>query len=115
MMMEAEYLAQVVPDQLVSLLEQTRRGELQVQLDHRRIGSPVNRLVVGLIASALFLGSSLLLAMKVPPVMFANATYFGIQEISMLGTIGTIISVMMMLRLYLAINRSGHLSRGNDD
>jgi ubiquinone biosynthesis protein len=115
MMMEAEYLAQVVPDQLVSLLEQTRRGELQIQLDHRRIGSPVNRLVVGLIASALFLGSSLLLAMKVPPVMFANATYFGIQEISMLGTIGTIISVMMMLRLYLAINRSGHLSRGNDD
>jgi ubiquinone biosynthesis protein len=115
MMLEAEYLAQVVPDQLVSLLDQTRRGELQIQLDHRRIGSPVNRLVVGLIASALFLGSSLLLAMKVPPVMFADATYFGIQQISMLGTIGTIISVMMMLRLYLAINRSGHLSRGNDD
>lgn len=115
MMLEAEYLAQVVPDQLVSLLDQTRRGELQIQLDHRRIGSPVNRLVVGLIASALFLGSSLLLAMKVPPVMFADPTYFGIQQISMLGTIGTIISVMMMLRLYLAINRSGHLSRGNDD
>jgi len=115
MMLEAEYFMQIVPDQLVGLLDQTRRGELQVQLDHRKIGSTVNRLVVGLIASALFLGSSLLLAMKVPPVMFAETTYFGIQQISMLGTIGTIFSVMMMLRLYLAINASGHLSRDNED
>jgi len=115
MMLEAEYLMQILPDQLVGLLQQVRRGEVQVQLDHRKIGSTVNRLVVGLIASALFLGSSLLLAQKVPPVMFAEATYFGIQEISMLGTIGTIFSVMMMLRLYLAINASGHLSRDNED
>ncbi len=115
MLLETEYLMQVIPDQVVSLLEQTSRGELQIQLDHRSIGSTVNRLVVGLIASALFLGSSLLLAMEVPPVMFANATYFGIQQISMLGTIGTIVSVMMMLRLYLAINASGHLSRDHED
>ena len=115
MMLEAEYFMQIVPDQLVGLLDQVRRGELQVQIDHRKIGSTVNRLVVGLIASALFLGSSLLLAMKVPPVMFAEPTYFGIQQISMLGTIGTIFSVMMMLRLYLAINASGHLSRDNED
>ncbi|MGV3485756.1 MAG: ABC1 kinase family protein [Planctomycetaceae bacterium] len=115
MMLETEYLMQIVPDQFVGLLEQARRGEIQIQLDHRSIGSTANRLVVGLIASALFLGSSLLLAMKVPPVMFADATYFGIQQISMLGSIGTIISVMMMLRLYLAINASGHLSRDNED
>ncbi len=115
MMLEAEYFMQIVPDQLVELLQQVRRGELKLQLDHRRIGSSVNRLVVGLIASALFLGSSLLLAMKVPPVMFADATYFGIQQISMLGMIGTLVSVMMMLRLYLAINRSGHLSRDSDE
>ncbi len=115
MMLEAEYFMQIVPDQFLGLLDQVRRGELQVQIDHRKIGSTVNRLVVGLIASALFLGSSLLLAMKVPPVMFAEPTYFGIQQISMLGTIGTIFSVMMMLRLYLAINASGHLSRDNED
>lgn len=115
MMLEAEYLMQILPDQLVGLLEQTRRGELQIQLDHRKIGSTVNRLVVGLIASALFLGSALLLAMEVPPVMFAEPTYFGIQKISMLGTMGTLFSVMMMLRLYLAINASGHLSRDNED
>ncbi len=115
MMLEAEYFMQIVPDQFLGLLDQVRRGELQVQIDHRKIGSTVNRLVVGLIASALFLGSSLLLAMKVPPIMFAEATYFGIQQISMLGTIGTIFSVMMMLRLYLAINASGHLSRDNED
>jgi ubiquinone biosynthesis protein len=115
MMLEAEYLMQIVPDQLVNLLEQTRRGELEIQLDHRKIGSTVNRLVVGLIASALFLGSSLLLAMKVPPVMFADTTFLGIHQLSMLGTLGTIISVMMMLRLYLAINASGHLSRDNED
>jgi ubiquinone biosynthesis protein len=115
MMIEAEYLMQILPDQMVGLLEQTRRGELQIQLDHRKIGSTVNRLVVGLIASALFLGSALLLAMEVPPVMFAEPTYFGIQKISVLGTMGTLFSVMMMLRLYLAINASGHLSRDNED
>ncbi len=115
MMLEAEYFTQVVPDQLLGLLNQIRSGDVQIQLDHRRIGSTVNRLVVGLIASALFLGSSLLLAMKVPPIMFAQPTYLGVKDISMVGTLGTIFSVMMMVRLYLAINASGHLSRDNED
>ncbi len=91
-----------------------RRGEFKVQLDHRHLGPTVNRLVVGLIASALFLGSSLLLAMKVPPLIFEAPTYFGIHQISILGTLGTMFSVMMMLRLYLAINASGHLSRDSE-
>ncbi len=114
MMLEAEYLMGIVPDQVVDLLEQTRRGEFKVQLDHRHLGPTVNRLVVGLIASALFLGSSLLLAMKVPPVIFETTTYLGVQQISVLGTLGTMLSVIMMLRLYLAINASGHLSRDTE-
>ena len=114
MVSEGEYLMQILPDQIVGLLEQTRRGEIQVQLDHRKIGSTVNRLVVGLIASALFLGSSLLLAMKVPPVMFPEKTLFGVEQISILGTMGVVLSGMMMMRLYLAINASGHLSRDSE-
>ncbi len=114
-LMEAEYLMQVIPDQLVNLLEQARRGQLLLRLDHRQIGSSVNRLVVGLIASALFLGSSLMLSMNVPPVLFREPNVLGLHRVSLLGTFGAIVSIMMMFRLYFAINRSGHLTQDNDD
>lgn len=115
MLREAEYFIEVVPDQLLGLLEQARRGQLSVHMEHHRLGATVNRLVLGLIASALFLGSSLLLAMEVPPVLFSEPTYFGLHQMSVLGVAGTVASVLMMLRLYFAINRSGHLSGRQED
>ncbi len=114
-LLEAEYFMEVVPDQLLGLLDQARRGQLSVHMEHHRLGATVNRLVLGLIASALFLGSSLLLSMKVPPLLFVVPTYFGLHEISLLGVAGAVVSVLMMLRLYFAINRSGHLSGRQED
>ena len=84
-------------------------------LEHQRLGPSVNRLVLGLITSAVFLGSSLLLAMKVPPLLFPQQTMLGIQELSLLGILGLIGSITVMMWLLLAINRSGHLTRGNED
>lgn len=115
MLLEAEYFMEVVPDQILGLLDQARRGQLSVHMEHHRIGATVNRLALSLIASALFVGSSLLLAMKVPPVLFAQPTYFlGLHQLSILGLGGTTASILLMFRLYLAINSSGHLS-GRDE
>ncbi len=115
MLLEAEYFMEVVPDQILGLLEQARRGQLSIRMEHHRIGATANRLVLGLIASALFVGSSMLLASNVPPVLFAEPTHFGLHRLSILGICGAAASILMMLRLYIAINSSGHLSGREED
>lgn len=113
--LEAEALFEGAPEELLTLLQQARRGELRVVLEHLRIGPTVNRLVLGLMASAVFLGSSLLLAFEVPPVLFPDQSPWGIHRVSLLGLFGVIGSIFVMLWLLVAINRSGHLTRDNDD
>ncbi len=113
--LEAENFLETMPDELMGMVKIARRGGLSLNLEHRRLGPTVNRLVLGIMASAVFLGSSLLLAFKVPPVLFPQATSLGIERLSVLGLLGVFASVAVMLRLVLAINSSGHLSRGNED
>ncbi|WP_417748495.1 ABC1 kinase family protein [Rosistilla oblonga] len=113
--MEAENFLEVVPDQLVSMLEQVRQGHLKVNLQHRRLGPPVNRLVLGMLASALFLGSSLLLSREVPPLLFTEPWRFGLHNISLVGLIGISISLLVMMRLIRAIGRTGHLDDRDSD
>ena len=113
--LEAENFLEAAPDEVISLLRQARRGEIRMTLEHQRIGPSINRLVLGLITSAVFLGSSLMLAMKVPPLLFHQKAVLGIQDLSLLGIVGLIGSVNVMMWLLLAINRSGHLTRGNED
>lgn len=113
--LEAENFLEAAPDEMISLLRQARRGEIRVTLEHQRLGPTVNRLVLGLITSAVFLGSSLMLAMKVPPLLFPESMFMGMRELSLLGVIGVIGSITVMMWLLLAINRSGHLTRDNED
>ncbi|MEM9588792.1 MAG: AarF/UbiB family protein [Planctomycetota bacterium] len=113
--LEAENLLETAPDEVLSLLQQARKGEAKIMLEHMRIGPTVNRLVLGLMASAVFLGSSLMLAFKVPPVLFSDQTVLGIRELSLIGLLGVSGSFAVMMRLLLAIQRSGHLTRDNDD
>lgn len=113
--LEAENFMEAAPDELISLLRQARRGELRMNLEHRRLGPSINRLVLGWMASAVFLGSSLMLAMKVPPLLFHERSFFGLLDLSLLGLLGIVGSMVVMLRLLLAINRSGHLTRDNED
>lgn len=99
---ELEILAEIAPRGLIELIEQVQSGKFDVHLDHRGLEPSVNRLVLGLLASALFLGSSLLLSMNVPPL---------IRGVSVLGVIGCGLAIMLGLRLLRAINKSGHLDR----
>jgi ubiquinone biosynthesis protein len=113
--LEAENFLEAAPDEAISLLRQARRGEIRMTLEHQRLGPTVNRMVLGLMASAVFLGSSLLLAMKVPPLLFHEKSVMALEDISLLGLVGIVGSITVMMWLLLAINRSGHLTRGNED
>lgn len=109
--MELEHLAEVLPGRMLDILEQVQAGRFDVHLDHRGLGPSVNRLVLGMLASALFLGSSLLLSLSVPPVLFPEPTYLGMHKLSILGLLGCVTSLLVGLRLIRAIGKSGHLDR----
>ena len=109
--LELEHLAEVLPRRVMDILEQVRVGKFDVHLDHRGLGPSVNRLVLGMLASALFLGSSLLLSRHVPPVIFPEPTFLGMHKVSLLGLGGCMVALLLGLRLLRAIGKSGHLDR----
>jgi ubiquinone biosynthesis protein len=109
---EMEHLVEVLPRNLLDIMQQVQSGKFDVHLDHRGLEPSVNRLVFGLLTSALFLGSSLLLSYKVPPLISIPIWYgTWIEGLSVLGLLGSITSIALGLRLIRAINKSGHLDR----
>ncbi|HLA86215.1 MAG TPA: AarF/ABC1/UbiB kinase family protein [Thermoguttaceae bacterium] len=99
---EVEHLIEVLPSGIVDILQQVETGKFDVHLDHRGLEPSVNRLVLGMLASALFVGSALMLAHKIPPVM---------GGLSAPGAIACGFSLALGLRLWRAISKSGHLDR----
>ena len=77
--LEMERLAEILPRRLGEILQQVQSGKFDVHLDHRGLEPSVNRLVLGMLASALFLGSSLLVSRNVPPLL---------HDVSIVGAIG---------------------------
>ncbi|MCA9105617.1 MAG: phosphotransferase [Planctomycetales bacterium] len=110
--LQLEQLAEDFPARASSILEQIQSGKFDVHVDHRRLGPTANRLVMGMLTSALFLGSSLMLSNKVPPVLFPTEPYWGIQDLSIFGLSGLLASLLIGARLVLAIRKSGNLDRG---
>jgi len=76
-----------------------------VQLLHRHLEPSVNRLVFGLMVSALFVGSSMLWAFGAPPLL-AGASVFGV--------VGCMASGLLGYRLFRAIQHSGQLEEHDD-
>lgn len=107
--MQVEQMVEALPNRVSNIMEQIQSGRFDVHLDHRRLGPSVNRLVVGLMSSAIFLGSSWMVSSNVPPMMF---TQDGKGGISLLGLTGIIVSLLMGLRLLWAIRKSGNLDEG---
>lgn len=99
---DIRHLLDVLPRGLGEIVEQMQAGKFDVHLDHRGLEPSVNRLVLGMLASALFLGASLMISRDVPPKLFG---------VSLLGAAGMLMSVFLGLRLWRAINKSGHLDR----
>jgi ubiquinone biosynthesis protein len=91
----------MLPRGLGDILQRVRDGKFDVNLEHRRLDATVNRLVYGILVAALFVGSCQLLSRQVPPT---------IGGVSILGTIGLLLSLALGFRLVRAIRKSGGLS-----
>ncbi|MEM6692564.1 MAG: AarF/UbiB family protein [Planctomycetota bacterium] len=111
---DAQYFLQTAPEELTSLMHQFRSGEIRINLMHRRLAPMVNRIVLGGMASAVFLGSSLMLALQVPPVLFQSSEPGNFVNVSILGLLGVLGSSAVMAWVTVAIARSGQLTRQGD-
>jgi ubiquinone biosynthesis protein len=89
-----------LPRSLGGLLRMAKRQELGIQLLHRHLEPSVNRLVFGLMISALFVGSAMMWAAKAPPLLW---------DTSVFGVLGCLAGLAFGFRLFRAINRSGQL------
>jgi ubiquinone biosynthesis protein len=98
---EVEQLAELFPRRMREILHQVQTGKFDVHLDHRGLEPSVNRLVLGMLASALFIGSSLLMSREIWPV----------YGVSVPGFVGALISFALGIRLLRAISKSGRLDR----
>lgn len=112
---ELEALLETLPGQISSVMQLIQEGRLDVHLAHKGLSPSVNRLVLGILISSVFLGSSMLLAFKVPPLLFMQPGWFGVERLSLFGLLGYALSIMVGLRLVMAINRSGHLDQRDSD
>ncbi len=98
---DLEQLVEVAPRRIRDLLTQMQSGKFDVHLDHRGLEPSVNRLVYGLITSALIVGSSLMLSADVLPVYGVSAP----------GVAGFLLAALLASRLWRAIRKSGRLDR----
>ncbi len=108
--MQMEQMAEQLPQRLSNIVEQIQTGRFDVHLDHRRLGPSVNRLVMGMMTSALFLGSSMMLSWKVQPLLWVPEGWNDYQ-LSVLGLCGSAVSILIGVRLIWAIRKSGNLDR----
>jgi ubiquinone biosynthesis protein len=87
---EWRHLGEALPRGIGDVFEKIQHGKFDIHLEHRRLEPFVNRLAMGLISSALFLGSSVLWSYRVPPV---------IGGYSVAGVLGCALSIALGGRL----------------
>jgi ubiquinone biosynthesis protein len=96
-----ERLVEALPRDLGDVLKRVRDGTFSVHLDHRHLDPVINRLVLGVMTSALIVSSSLLWSMKAPPVL---------AGVSVFGGAGYLVAIYLGWRLLRAIKKSGDIS-----
>jgi ubiquinone biosynthesis protein len=92
-----EHLITIFPKDTADILRNLKRGKFDVHLQHRRLEPVVNRLVMGILTAALFMGSASLLSNQVRPAIFG---------LSVPGLLGCGIALTMGFQITLAIRRS---------
>jgi ubiquinone biosynthesis protein len=96
-----ERLVEALPRDLSDVMKRVRDGTFSVHLDHRHLDPVINRLVLGVMTSALIVGSSLLWSMKAPPVL---------AGVSVFGGAGYLVAMYLAWRIVRAIKKSGDIS-----
>jgi ubiquinone biosynthesis protein len=93
-------LAETFPRDISDLMGRVRKGSFDVKLEHRRLDSIVNRLVLGILSAALFVGSASLLSSDVKPLLW---------DTSVPGALGCLVAVGIGFTLIRAIKKSGSI------
>ena len=99
-LMDWNRLVEMAPRELADILTQIKRGRFDVNLEHRKLDAVINRLVMGVLTAALFVGSSMMLSFEVPPL---------IRGVSVVGALGCLTSFWMGFHLLRAIQKSGNI------
>ena len=86
-----------LPKDAANILHNVKCGKFDMHLEHRRLEPIVNRLVLGILTAALFVGSASLCDYQVPPV---------IRTISVPGFLGCFVAIAMGWSIIRAIHRS---------
>jgi ubiquinone biosynthesis protein len=94
-------LLQTLPRDINDTVQQVQAGKFLIRLEHRHLDTVVNRLVLGIIVSALLLGSSLLWSLKAPPLW---------DRISIFGAAGYVLSLILGFLLFRSIEKSGKVT-----
>lgn len=97
-------LIEAFPRQLRDLFKTFHKQQFVIRLEHHHLEPSVNRLVFGLMTSALFVGSAFLWAYQAPPVIYG---------VPVMGVLGSFASAILGLRLFWAIQKSGKLEDKN--
>jgi ubiquinone biosynthesis protein len=90
-------LIDMLPRDLAEILRRVRNGTFEMKHEHHKLESTVNRLALGILSASFFIGSSLLLAHKVEPAP---------GDISILGSIGYVLSLIFAWRLIRTIKNA---------
>lgn len=92
-----------LPEQISDILRMTMSGQTKMNLDVtgseeplRHLDKMINKLILGILCSALVLGSSIICTTNMTPKF---------MEIPVLGVIGYVISFVLSLRLFISILR----------
>ncbi|MCH2117140.1 MAG: AarF/ABC1/UbiB kinase family protein [Pirellulales bacterium] len=93
-------LIDVFPRDMADVLSRVRKGSFDVNLQHRRMDTIVNRLVMGVLSAALFVGSAELWSAEVKPVWWG---------VSVPGAVGCGVAVWLGFQLVQAIRKTGRL------
>ena len=94
---EWDHLLEILPKDAADILHNMKRGRFDIHLEHRRLEPIVNRLVMGILTAALFIGSASLWSYQVPPLVL-NA--------SLPGIIGCAVATAMGWTIVRQISRS---------
>src|SRR5436305_9543056 len=86
MYLELEHLIDALPRGLSDIFQQIQSGKFDVHLDHRGLEPSVNRLVLGLLSSATFVGSAMLLGTEVGPIVYG---------VPLPGAAGCVLSIVL--------------------
>ena len=91
-----------LPREMLDMLVRARQGDLDLAIEHRKLDTIVNRLVLGVFGAALFLGSVQLWKLRVPPLW---------NDVPVPAAAGLLGALYLGVRLLRAIKKTGDLGQ----